>query len=483
MVNPLHEELRYQYNRFVKDADNKIDDPYRLAFHVMSPVGWLNDPNGVCMFQGTYHLYYQYSPYDASGGLKYWGHYSSKDLVHFEDQGLALLPDQPYDLHGVYSGSAFIKDDVIHYFYTGNVKHLGDHDYVTSGREQNTVHAVSLDGGYTIEKKNVVIHADDYPEEMSNHIRDPKVREINGAYYMVLGARDKEDQGQILVYKSSDLDHWTYHGVFLGPKDDMGYMWECPDFLEVDGKDVIILSPQGVKEKGEHFNNVYQSGYYLGGFQLDPLRFEPETDFKELDRGFDFYAPQTFTDQEGRQILWGWMGMPDATYENPTIESGWQHAMTLPRVLSIKDNQLIQQPHENYQALRKNKVEEHLNLSEGTYHYLKGKTSECLIRFHELEEVSIVIKEDVTLSYSQQSGKLILQLGASGYGRKRREVSVGSLKHLQLFIDTSSLEIFVNEGMHVLTTRMYPDVDADQIELTGKCDATIECYQLGHAQK
>ena len=75
----------------------------RLTHHLMPPVGWLNDPNGLCWYKGRYHVFFQYSPFEANGGLKFWGHYSSEDMISWRYEGVPLLPDSIYDCHGVYS--------------------------------------------------------------------------------------------------------------------------------------------------------------------------------------------------------------------------------------------------------------------------------------------------------------------------------------------------------------------------------------------
>ena len=102
----------------------------RLTHHLMPPTGWLNDPNGLCYFKGRYHVFYQYAPFDADGGLKFWGHYSSEDLINWKDEGTALYPDSVNDCHGVYSGSALVDEDKMHLFFTGNVKLEGDYNYI-----------------------------------------------------------------------------------------------------------------------------------------------------------------------------------------------------------------------------------------------------------------------------------------------------------------------------------------------------------------
>ena len=84
------------------------EDQWRMEYHVMPPVGWLNDPNGLCQYQGEYYAFFQYSPFHPEGGLKVWGEYISKDLVHWEYAGVPLVADSPYDCHGAYFRAAHL---------------------------------------------------------------------------------------------------------------------------------------------------------------------------------------------------------------------------------------------------------------------------------------------------------------------------------------------------------------------------------------
>ena len=139
-------------------------DPRRLHYHLMPDIGWLNDPNGLCQFHGLYHLYYQYDPFDANGDLKLWAHVTTRDFIRYEEQEPFLFPDSDLDTHGVYSGSAFVEDGRIHYFYTGNIKLFDreDYDYIHSGRVANTIHLESTDGWHFAQKE-LVMGMDDYP--------------------------------------------------------------------------------------------------------------------------------------------------------------------------------------------------------------------------------------------------------------------------------------------------------------------------------
>ena len=174
--------------RNVAEVEKRADlteGRYRLGHHLMPPVGWLNDPNGLCWFKGKYHVFFQYAPFEVKGGLKFWGHYTSENLVNWKYEGVALYPDSPYDCHGVYSGSALVDEDKLHLFYTGNVKIDGDYDYINTGRETSTLHVVSEDGIH-FSNKEVAVSFEQYPEEYTCHIRDPKVWKNNGTYRMVL---------------------------------------------------------------------------------------------------------------------------------------------------------------------------------------------------------------------------------------------------------------------------------------------------------
>ena len=222
------------------------DRKFREKLHLMPPVGWLNDPNGLCQFQGIYHAFFQYSPFNAEGGVKMWGHYTSKDMIKWEYQGTALYPDQPFDCHGVYSGSAFIEDGKMYLYYTGNVKlEDGEYDYIRTGREGNTVLVITEDGK-TFGKKKELMRNSDYPDDLTCHVRDPKVWKENGTYYMVQGARTNEDVGQVLVFESEDKVNWKFRNRVESEKP-FGYMWECPDYFKIGDKKLLSTSVQGLE--------------------------------------------------------------------------------------------------------------------------------------------------------------------------------------------------------------------------------------------
>ena len=219
-------------------------DPHRQKLHVQPPVGWLNDPNGLCQIGDEYHVFYQYGPFDPTGGVKHWGHVRSRDLFHWERLPVMLYPDEPFDCHGVYSGSALVEDGMLYLYYTGNVKHPGEYDYIKQGRGHNVCLATSRDAIH-LDNKRCLMYNQDYPAGLTCHVRDPKVFALDGRYYMVLGARTLDDHGEVLVFESADKLHWNHINTITTPEP-FGYMWECPDLFELDGQWFLAVSPRAL---------------------------------------------------------------------------------------------------------------------------------------------------------------------------------------------------------------------------------------------
>ena len=446
-----------------KNAD-LTDGRFRLGHHLMPPVGWLNDPNGLCWFQGKYHVFFQYAPFDAEGGLKFWGHYTSEDLIDWKYEGVALYPDSSYDCHGVYSGSALVDDDKMHLFFTGNIKIDGDYDYIHEGRETSTIYVESEDG-LCFGNKEEVISFEEYPEEFTCHIRDPKVWKEDDAYFMVLGGRLKGDKGAVLLYRSKDKKRWEFIRT-ITTEETFGYMWECPDYFEMDGQKILSVSPQGLTREEYRFQNVYQSGYFLmredGSVNVE--------DFREWDMGFDFYAPQTFTDGNGRRILIGWMGMPDADeeYGNKTIDEGWQHCLTVPRELKIQDGQILQYPVKELESLRKERTLLHDEKGEAEIRTEVNEGFDLLLEDIHMTESSFKISLGGQMLLKYENG--VAEIGFPGFtgaGRTVRKAKLDSFRNIRLLVDTSAAEIYLNDGEIVFSTRYYPDREDLQLKMQG----------------
>ncbi|WP_077620001.1 glycoside hydrolase family 32 protein [Bacillus sinesaloumensis] len=469
-------ELIEKASREVAQNKNTVEsDPYRLQFHIMPPVGLLNDPNGFIQFEGVYHLFYQWNPFETSHGSKFWGHYTSTDLINWEMKPIALAPSEWFEKNGCYSGSAVEHEGKMVLFYTGNVKDENDN------RETYQCMAIS-DDGITFEKKGPVIHL---PEGYTAHFRDPKVWKKDDTWYMVLGAQSVDEQGKVVLYSSSDLKTWNFHGDITGSEmnglGSFGYMWECPDMFELDGKDVMLVSPQGLEPEGDLYQNLFQAGYFVGKLSYDTPFYKHGT-FTELDRGFDFYAPQTTVDEKGRRLLFAWMGITDENEKyQPTIKKGWIHAMTLPRVLSLKGEQVYQQPVEELQQMRKDEVsydDVQIRTIDVTLKGIEGTSLELLLEEIQCENGSFEIRfrGDARFIFSEKEQKMSLYRKSFKDGSlESRHCQIDEINKLQIFLDTSSVEIFVNDGAEVFTARYYPEVENESITFSAD---TMVHFQL-----
>lgn len=445
-------------------------EKYRLQYHLMPPTGWMNDPNGFCYYEGAYHIFFQYSPDDVYGGTKYWGHYRSKNLIDWEYLGIAIRSDCPWDKDGAYSGCGFTEDGEMELFYTGNVLEEGEHDFIHSGRGANVIRVTSKDGIH-FSKKELLLTNQDYPKNYTCHIRDPKVWKKDNTYYMVLGGRKCDDTGSILQYQSKDKIHWEFAGE-IATEEPFGYMWECPDTFSLDNKTVLMCCPQGVERERFHFWNVHQCGYFL----LDDREKEnlggtcKREQFRELDFGYDFYAPQTMSDPKGRRLLFGWAGMSEMEPEfdnEPIIAEGWQHSLTLPRELTLCNGIVYQYPVEEINALRGDEVV----LSDGA-NEVSESAFDCEIHFKlDAGKKECLLDKDVKILWEDGIFSITLSK-ESGRGRGKREILLPELQELRILKDVSMLEIYVNHGEYVYTARYYPEnVLTTNVSITNSTDA------------
>ncbi|MGE6827705.1 sucrose-6-phosphate hydrolase [Staphylococcus capitis] len=459
-------EARYQRIEDVdtetfKKLKQQVDaSPYRQTYHIQPETGLLNDPNGLIYYDGHYYISHQWFPLGAVHGLKYWFNYKSDDLVHFKAQGPILEPDTKYDSHGVYSGSAFEFNGHLYYMYTGN--HRDNHWNRLSSQ---MIARVKEDG--SVEKfPKPVIHGQ--PNGYTSHFRDPKVFEKDDKLYAILGAQNNNEQGRLLLYQSEDVVNWTFLGEIQTKLKHFGYMWECPDYFELDGQGIILFCPQGIEADGNKYHNIYQSGYMIGHLNIENMTFDHQ-EFQELDRGFDFYAPQTFVDKDGKRILIGWMGLPESEY--PTDSEGWAHCLTIPRELTLENGKLKQRPIKALETLRTNKETAlgYANKFNRKLHPYEGKQYEMIIDILENDATEIYFElrssknESTLIIYNQRENSLTLDRSESGLlptnvgGTTRTTILDTPLSQLHIFVDTSSIEIFCNNGERVLTSRIFPN--------------------------
>ncbi|MDO4588282.1 MAG: sucrose-6-phosphate hydrolase [Fusobacterium sp.] len=440
---------------------------WRNKFHINPKKGLLNDPNGLIFFKGEYHIFYQYNPNSCEHKNKHWAHLKSKNLVDWEELPIALSPTDWFDKDGCYSGSAIEKDNKLYLIYTGNVK---SNDI----RESYQCLAVSEDG-VNFKKLGSVISNKEIPNQYTKHFRDPKVWFNGKNYSLVLGAQRSNLTGTVVEYISNDLINWHFKGELL--KENFGYMCECPDKVFFNKDEALLFCPQGLEAKEFLYNNLFQSGYIIN---------DDEKNFCELDRGFEFYAPQTFKDKNGDNILIGWVGMPENT-NLPSVNEGWIHNLTIPRKLILKEKKIFQIPHQNLKLLRKESIflnDISINNKINLKNYnIFGKTYELIIDFKNLkDDFSIEIKSDIInktfLNYDYFNKIFSLSRDSLNQKRSIRKCKLKSLFKIHIFSDNSCLEIFLNDGEEVFTANIFSTGENIILESKNNNIFNIEFYKI-----
>lgn len=449
-------------NRYVREQDLKEnyvlamkkrvseDLFYYPSYHIAPPHGLLNDPNGLYQDKdGYYHLFYQWFPFGTVHGLKHWYHLKTKDFIHYLDYGAALIPEKPLDYFGCYTGMVLKEKETVHIFYTGIV------DKTEEELIPVTVHAQIIDD--KIVKSGIVEKVD--LQKTTYDFRDPFVFKRDSIYYMLTGAQNTKNQGIITISSSENPQKmFTTLGNLALKDTEFGYMLECPNYFETDENGILIFSPQGIKSENNYdYRNVFSVVYAVGKkIDLDRLTFDYEEYF-ELDKGFDFYAPQVFKDNSQRTILYGWLGNSKTAYPSDSYQ--WSHMLTIPRELTISGHRIRQTPLAELNDLRMNQekmlarkekskkaIELNFETSIGKLRIENEKGA--FIEFSMNETEYCLDRQHATVLYNEQ------------FGQKRYAQRLNEAEHYcRMFIDHSSIEIFADDGLTVFTGRFFLDGD------------------------
>lgn len=466
-----YQDIYKQLNNYYGNKEKSI---WRNKFHIEMTFGLINDPNGLSYYNNKFHIFYQWNPFGCEHKTKHWGLVTTTDFINFSKPELVLKPDEWFDKDGCYSGCGLVKDEELRLYYTGNVRG------VNNERESYQCLAIYNKEG-RIDKKRVVIEKQ--PEGYTAHFRDPYIFLEDDIYYMILGAQSGELRGKALIYNSIDSLEWSILGELKTDMKDFGYMWECPNMVKLsEDKYGFIFSPQGLKEEEYKNQNLYQAGYVIGNLDLNKCELNDHTEFKELDMGFDFYAPQVFNN-DGENIMIGWIGMPDKDSEYPTDKDNWKHSLTIPRVLKYRDKVLYQNPINEIRNLREDQVIniKSLNCKEHILTFDKP-CIEIMLNLEVSSSSFVEIKfkfndEYILLTYDKENELCTIDrnnmyIGGKGV-RKFKLKALNELK-LNIFIDNSIMEIYYQEGLEVTTLVYFPKEEKMEIQINDSSETKIK---------
>lgn len=461
-------------NMTVDSTHATTGEQYRPAFHFTPKEKWMNDPNGMVYYKEEYHLFYQYFPEDNVWGPMHWGHAVSKDMIHWEHLPIALYPDK---LGYIFSGSCVIdwnntsgfgsKENppmvAIFTYHDPEGEKAKKIDFQTQGI------AYSLDNGRTWTKYegNPIIENPGIKD-----FRDPKVswHSESNKWVMSLAVKD-----HISFYSSNDLKSWNFESDFGANAGANGGVWECPDLFPLKdqhGKEhwVLLVS---INPNGPQGGSATQ--YFIGDF--DGKTFTPNhKEIKWIDYGADNYAGVTFSDipaQDGRRLFIGWMSNWQYAQVVPTYT--WRSAMTLPRELLLKVDQ------GNYTIFSKPviELENILGVSEviKTEQY-ESKSSSFMVHFKANQDqgmISLYNNLGEVFSIEMNAGLVTTNRTRSGDDSFSKEFAKvhkakrvkNPISDVKLFVDASSVELFINNGELVMTELLFPTEPLIKIAVTG----------------
>jgi beta-fructofuranosidase len=319
-------------------ASHIAKDPLRPQFHLLPARNWMNDPNGPIYWNGNYHMFLQYNPNAAVWGDMHWAHAVSPDMMHWKHMPVALAPTLGGpDQDGCFSGSAVLHEGMPTFLYTA-VKSVAPADATLRDGTHNFRETQCL--ATSSEADLQTLHKLTEPvllppgDPLLTGFRDPCLWRDQDTWFMGVGSGQRGKGGQVLLYRSKDLQSWEYlHALTSGKSNgkttpdfvDSGEMWECPDFFPLGNKFVLLYSTER------------QVFWQVGEFDRQRLVFHSEKQGL-LDSG-SYYAPKSQLDAAERRILWGWL--PETRPESEFRAAGWAGCMSLPRVLALgSDNTL-----------------------------------------------------------------------------------------------------------------------------------------------
>jgi len=447
---------------------------HRPVYHFLPPANWMNDPNGLIQWKGTYHLFYQHVPSFGPNPRTHWGHLASSDLFHWKERPIALFPGKKW-LHCA-SGSMVVDNGIPIAFFTGVSSTYPEVPCMARAQDNELDVLAQYEGNPVIEER---------PKGMpGGGFRDPYVWREGERWFMGLASSIPDVGGAVLLYSSADLKKWDYVGKLYQGKQDpgaQGELFECPSFFPLGDK--YFLSCNKLFSVGDppKIANARRPIYMIGNYTHH--EFSPECQ-GDLDLLNESWAPQAFKDERGRWLLFilSWCGRTD--------KAGWIGTQTMPREVTLGPDQ----------RPRFRPVDEVTKLRRGHRHYsdvkldarskdvfkggLKGDCMEIRVvfepgydakRFGAVVRMSQDGKEFTRLLYDAKEGRIKADrrhsspVGAVHENPRDERGSVNLPADqpvvFDIFLDKSVIEVFVNDGVAAGITRVYPSSGSVGIDL------------------
>jgi fructan beta-fructosidase len=451
-----------------------ISEPlYRPVIHFTPQKAWMNDPNGMFYKDGTYHLYYQYYPNATVWGPMHWGHATSKNLLNWKQEPIALYPDS---VGMIFSGSAVVD----HYNTSGFgnngkapiVAIFTQHDMKgeKSGKVdfQNQSIAYSNDGGTTWKKYegNPVLRNPGIKD-----FRDPKViwHEASKKWVMILAVKDK-----VSLYTSKNLKQWEKASDFGMNLGNHGGVWECPDLFPMvyQNKTYWVLTVS-VNPGGPNKGSATQ--YFVGNF--DGTQFTTNSQqTKWIDYGADNYASVTWSNTGNKRISIGWMS--NWLYAQQVPTENWRSACTLARDLGLQEVNgefyLTSNPVKGIPFSTGETITS-LTKSKATKIAMPCKISLPISELHDFSiQLSNSLGELLIFGYDSSLNRYFIDRTLSGKSNFHPDfaakhfaprISIAKTMNMEIVLDKASIELFADNGLTVMTDIFFPSAPYTSISI------------------
>ena len=476
-------------------------EQFRPQVHYSPPSHWMNDPNGLLRLGAEYQMYFQYHPYSMVWGPMHWGHATSKDLVRWTNQPIALEPDER---GAIFSGSAvydranssgLARDGVapVVAIYTY-------HDHAAERAQKTRVEsqglAYSLDGGTTFKKRPGVV----LKNPGKRDFRDPKVMWFSPTrrWIMTLVATD-----HVEFYSSKNLKVWRYESQFGMTRGAHGGVWECPDLVRLIGTndglqhDILLVSsnPGGPAGGGG-------TQYFIGSFDGHEFReSNPSASPRWLDYGPDYYAAVSWNrDAESLDsppTVIGWMS--DWRYALKVPTSPWRSAMSIPRKLTVVGSgdelALTTYPIDALHALQQEQITYDLSGRPDlrTFGPVRGAAFDWQLQLKNQNQskfevvLSNASGQQTRLSIDPIHSEATFDRSNSGIVNfdshfadlvKIPWLTRSETTELRIIVDQSSIEIFIDGGRNVITGLVFPDSIYDRVQIAGDNNVEVSSATL-----
>lgn len=490
-----------EYDEIKLDRTPLLQDRHRPQYHASPPAHWMNEPHAPIYFDGQYHLFYQHNPLGPFFYHIHWGHWVSKDLVHWRDLPVALAPEHD-DLSpdGIWSGSAtYDANGLPVLFFTAANDNLSPNQSVALAQSTylqdhnpDLVQWTKYSDSLMVQPHGIGAFGD---------FRDPFVWKEGDRWLALVGSGIEDVGGVALAFSSEDMLNWTYKGIFyqadLQKYPYLGPIWELPVFLPLgidqqgQHKHILLVSPVGEGADVEVF-------YWIGQWDEQQMSFIPDQEEPQLiDVGdFHFTGPSGMIDPKTNRKIIFTIAQGDRTSELE-YQAGWAHNAGLPLSIYLReDGRLGIEPIQELQSLRGKKhvsfQEKSLQEANDLLKHVRGDRLEIQVELQSSTAQNIGIKvrctpdraEETLLYYDRKAAQLLVDRTKSTLNPQ--EVSTGiqggtldihddSLK-LHIYLDGSMIEVYAN-GLKSLTTRVYPS-RADALEMELWSDGELEVISM-----